>query len=467
MASTDLQGFKATSKGHTVDDGTVSLPSMAFDSSPATGIYKVAANSLGFSANGVNVAQYSSAGLWSIGPSSGAVAHNLNGALNFNTTETSLPAVGIYRSATNTLSFSTNTTFAGSITSTGGWQLGPINGSALNTAYGGDTAGNAGLHVVNNATAATSSVLGLRVNLLNGATGNQFIAFVNGNNGRISSIQQSGTADTMIATDSHILLFSGNNATTTHGSMSSAGLWTFGASGGTQTHVVNGNISITGTFASALTSAHLFVGNNSGVATDTAITGDITISNTGVTTLSNSIANSHTFTGLITVNGGDNAGDASFTATNSTTGTGTNVRCIFATLTGNAGSGTNGNYFVLCATGNNGPIGGLELATASTIAVTGTSDARLKKDITAVTNALSIVMSTNPVNFTWKSTGERDQGFIAQELQQVYPRAAFGDPEGDVTREPMRTDPSKLVPLLTAALKELKTEFDAYVAAHP
>lgn len=38
---------------------------------------------------------------------------------------------------------------------------------------------------------------------------------------------------------------------------------------------------------SALTSAHLFVGNASNVATDTAITGDITINNSGVTTLKN------------------------------------------------------------------------------------------------------------------------------------------------------------------------------------
>lgn len=39
---------------------------------------------------------------------------------------------------------------------------------------------------------------------------------------------------------------------------------------------------------SPLTSAHLFVGNSSGIATDTAITGDVTISNAGVTTLASS-----------------------------------------------------------------------------------------------------------------------------------------------------------------------------------
>lgn len=39
------------------------------------------------------------------------------------------------------------------------------------------------------------------------------------------------------------------------------------------------------TIASALTSAHLFVGNSSNVATDVAVTGDVTISNTGVTAI--------------------------------------------------------------------------------------------------------------------------------------------------------------------------------------
>ncbi len=42
--------------------------------------------------------------------------------------------------------------------------------------------------------------------------------------------------------------------------------------------------------SSTLTSAHLFVGNASNVATDTAITGDVTFSNTGVTTIKSNVA---------------------------------------------------------------------------------------------------------------------------------------------------------------------------------
>jgi len=43
------------------------------------------------------------------------------------------------------------------------------------------------------------------------------------------------------------------------------------------------------TAGGTLTSAHLLVGNSSNVATDTAITGDVTIGNTGVTAIKSSV----------------------------------------------------------------------------------------------------------------------------------------------------------------------------------
>lgn len=70
------------------------------------------------------IASASTAGAWTFGNSSSTQTHNLNGRLNFNTTETNLPANGLYRSATNTLAFSTNSTNAGSIGSSGAWTLG-------------------------------------------------------------------------------------------------------------------------------------------------------------------------------------------------------------------------------------------------------------------------------------------------------------------------------------------------------
>jgi len=91
----------------------------------------------------------------------------------------------------------------------------------------------------------------------------------------------------------------------------------------------------------------------------------------------------------------------------------------------------------------------------------------------------------NPVNFAWIASGERVDGFIAHEAQEVVPEAVSGekdamreeqyevtpavlDEDGNVvteavmgTREviaPQGIDQSKLVPLLTAALQEALSE---------
>lgn len=55
---------------------------------------------------------------------------------------------------------------------------------------------------------------------------------------------------------------------------------------------INDNFTYLGgsTAGGTLTSAHLLVGNSSNVATDTAITGDVTISNTGVTAIKASVS---------------------------------------------------------------------------------------------------------------------------------------------------------------------------------
>ena len=55
---------------------------------------------------------------------------------------------------------------------------------------------------------------------------------------------------------------------------------------------INSNFtSLSGSTAGGtLTSAHLLVGNGSNVATDTAITGDVTISNAGVTAIKTSVS---------------------------------------------------------------------------------------------------------------------------------------------------------------------------------
>jgi hypothetical protein len=98
------------------------------------------------------------------------------------------------------------------------------------------------------------------------------------------------------------------------------------------------------------------------------------------------------------------------------------------------------------------------------------SDYRLKENIAPMTGALAKVKLLKPCTYTWKLTGAEGQGFIAHELQEVIPDAVHGekdavDEDGNVVSQGI--DTSYVVATLTAAIQELKAEFDAYKRAHP
>lgn len=65
------------------------------------------------------------------------------------------------------------------------------------------------------------------------------------------------------------------------------------------------DVAITGFASSTLTSAHIFVGNGSNVATDVAMSGDATISNTGALTLANTAVTPGSYTNLNATIGAD------------------------------------------------------------------------------------------------------------------------------------------------------------------
>ena len=85
------------------------------------------------------------------------------------------------------------------------------------------------------------------------------------------------------------------------------------------------------------------------------------------------------------------------------------------------------------------------------------SDYRLKEDIQPVVGASDRLMALKPVNFAWKASGERVDGFLAHEAQTVVPECVTGEKDAvDAEGNPeyQGIDQSKLVPLLTAALQE-------------
>ena len=60
-----------------------------------------------------------------------------------------------------------------------------------------------------------------------------------------------------------------------------------------------------------------------------------------------------------------------------------------------------------------------------------------------------------------EAPGKKKTGFVAQELQTVFPEAVSGDPEGDITKEPMGVDYGRVTPVLVSAIQELKAENEA------
>jgi len=87
-----------------------------------------------------------------------------------------------------------------------------------------------------------------------------------------------------------------------------------------------------------------------------------------------------------------------------------------------------------------------------------TSDYRLKENITEITDGITRIKQLNPSRFNFIADPENTvYGFIAHEVQDIVPEAISGEKDAvneDGSINPQGIDQSKLVPLLTAALKE-------------
>lgn len=113
--------ISATDGDITLDDGTAASPSLHFTNDPDTGIYRPAANTLGISVSGTQVAYFDENGLTI--PSAGVVAggsfHAANGnANNPSHSFTSDQDTGFYRHATNEIGIALGGTQQATLTST-------------------------------------------------------------------------------------------------------------------------------------------------------------------------------------------------------------------------------------------------------------------------------------------------------------------------------------------------------------
>ena len=115
--------------------------------------------------------------------------------------------------------------------------------------------------------------------------------------------------------------------------------------------------------------------------------------------------------------------------------------------------------------GNVGVVGTIFATVASVSAgVLACSDIRYKKDVSQLNNSLLNILKLNGVTYNWKVnefpnkhfTNDKQIGFIAQELEKVYPEVVNTDNEGYKS-----VDYSKLTPILVEALKEQQKIIDS------
>ena len=87
------------------------------------------------------------------------------------------------------------------------------------------------------------------------------------------------------------------------------------------------------------------------------------------------------------------------------------------------------------------------------------SDRRLKTNILPLSGALAAVMKLDGYTFDWKKDGRHDIGFIAQDMEQVYPQLVHTDDKGYKSVEY-----GNMVPVLLEAIKEQQKTIDTLTA---
>ena len=111
--------------------------------------------------------------------------------------------------------------------------------------------------------------------------------------------------------------------------------------------------------------------------------------------------------------------------------------------------------------------GRVGITSATTVELIDQSDRRLKDNITDMPEAKSRINQIQMHRFRMISSGDYEEGFIAQELKEVYPDAVDGtensvDDEGNI--EYMGVAKGVLVPLLMKGLQEAYAEISALTA---
>jgi hypothetical protein len=83
-----------------------------------------------------------------------------------------------------------------------------------------------------------------------------------------------------------------------------------------------------------------------------------------------------------------------------------------------------------------------------------TSDIKFKEDVQPIQSALQIINNVDGVSFTWKETGKKSYGVIANELQKVLPELVNQEERG------LSVSYLPLIAILIEAVKEQQKQID-------
>jgi len=211
--------------------------------------------------------------------------------------------------------------------------------------------------------------------------------------------------------------------------------------------------------------SNFFFGQSAGRSNTTGSSnvglGDFTFNQTGSTTGDNNT--------LIGVNAGDNiTGSASgnFVLGNSNDlpdAGGSNQVVIKNIIFATGASGTGTTVAGSVAIGTNAPQANYRLTVNDSLYVGGRvsaagyttrSDYNLKDEIKGINYGLNEIMQIMPVSYTYKSNGEHQLGFIAQDIGVIIPESVHFDGY-------MGVDYQSIIPILTKAIQEQQAQIEA------
>lgn len=128
---------------------------------------------------------------------------------------------------------------------------------------------------------------------------------------------------------------------------------------------------------------------------------------------------------------------------------------------------TNSTFYIPLTTASTGTINSANVSTTklffnpstgllSSTDYNSTSDASLKENISSIANPLDVISKLNGVKFTWKDTGERSYGLLAQEVEKILPEVVKERSDGI-----KGINYSNIIAVLIESIKELKQEIQS------